>query len=324
GRCRRDRLRLATLLLGACLALATLAFGAGLLLLAAFLLAAVAALAATGVVAGAPILAACVLAAGFLPPPLVALTALALAALLPILVARTAGVLVLAAIASIAPRRRRSDGRCSHRRWRSAAEEGGDPRQQAGLSRRNGGRGRRRFLGLFAQRCRSGRADVGDRGQVGDVEVGARQGMGFQLARRGAVVAGARGFLAQLVLADAGDLEVRGFQLVVRHDHDRRVVAGLDLADRAALLVEQGVGDLRRRLHQHLAGVLLHGVLFGQPQDGQRQRLDAADAAVAAAARADLLARLAERGAQPLARHFQQAEAGDAAQLHPGAVHLQR
>jgi hypothetical protein len=37
-----------------------------------------------------------------------------------------------------------------------------------------------------------------------------------------------------------------------------------------------------------------------------------------------MLAGLAERRAQALARHLQQAEAGDAAHLHPGAVHLQR
>src|SRR3546814_1882655 len=80
--------------------------------------------------------------------------------------------------------------------------------------------------------------------------------------------------------------------LLVGDDHDRGVVALLDLAQRAALFVEQVVGDVDRGLHQHLPGVLLHRVLFGNADDGQRQRLDAAHAAVAFAARADDLAGL--------------------------------
>ena len=46
-----------------------------------------------------------------------------------------------------------------------------------------------------------------------------------QLARRAALVAGLAGFLAELVLADAGDFVMRRLQLVVGDDHDRRVVA---------------------------------------------------------------------------------------------------
>ena len=56
-------------------------------------------------------------------------------------------------------------------------------------------------------------------------------------------------------------------QRFVGDDHDRRVVALFDLAQRAAFFVEQIVGDFDRRLHQHLAGVVLHRMLFGQTND---------------------------------------------------------
>src|SRR3546814_12241770 len=71
-----------------------------------------------------------------------------------------------------------------------------------------------------------------------------------------------------------------------------------------------------RGLHQHLPGVLLHRVLFGNADDGQRQRLDAAHAAVAFAARADDLAGLAQARAQALGRELEPAEPRTPAQLH--------
>src|SRR5690606_2416710 len=49
-----------------------------------------------------------------------------------------------------------------------------------------------------------------------------------------------------------------------------------------------------------------------------------ADLAKTVAARAGVLARLAERGAQALARHLEQTEARDTAHLDAGAVLLQR
>ena len=145
-----------------------------------------------------------------------------------------------------------------------------------------------------------------------------------QLARGGAVVAGLAAFFGDFILAQARDVEVRRFQLVVGHDDHGGLVALLDLDQRAALFVEQVVGDFRRGLHQHLRGVFLHGVFFGQAQDAQRQRFHAAHAAVAFAARADDLAGFAQARAQALAAHFQQAEAADAADLHARAVLLER
>ena len=117
---------------------------------------------------------------------------------------------------------------------------------------------------------------------------------------------------------------MRGLQLLVGHDHDRRVMPRLDFAQRTALLVEQEVGDFDWCLHQHLAGVVLHRVLFGHADDRQRQRFDAAHAAMAFAGRAHDLARLAQARAQALAAHLEQAEAADAADLHARAIVLER
>ena len=189
------------------------------------------------------------------------------------------------------------------------------------LLRRSGARG---FLAVLAQRCRARRLDVGHRGRGRNVEIRLGQRDRRQLARGSALVARLRGLFAQLVLADAGDFVMRRMQRFVGDDHDRRVMALLDFVQRAALFVEQIVGDLDRHLHQHLAGVVLHRMLFGEADDRQRQRFDAAHAAVAVAARADQLAGFAQARAQPLARHFHQAELGDAAELDAGAVVLQR
>src|SRR5690606_33312425 len=284
---RRLLLALPVLLLGALLAVAAL-----LLLLAVVLLALAAAAATVAALA-------------------------ALAAALRALVA-----LAGAAALRLAPRLRLA----GHGRL-AGPEETEDPVPQAGaaLLRLHGldrrGRG---LLARLAHGRRLRRAHVGHRGRGRHVEVGLGQGDGRELARGAALVARAAALLAELVLADARDLVMRGLQLRIGDDHDRGAVALLDAGERAALLVEQVVGDLHRRLHQHLAGVVLHRVLLGDADDEQRQRLDAAHAAVALATRAHHLARLAQARAQALARHLQQAEARDAAELHARAVGTQR
>ena len=187
--------------------------------------------------------------------------------------------------------------------------------------RRGGARG---FLAVLAQRRRARRLDVGHCGRGRDVQIRLGQRDRRQLARGAALIARLCGLFAQLIVADTGDFVVGCMQRFVGNDHDRRVVALLDLVQRAALFVEQIVRNLDRNLHQHLAGVVFHRMLFGEADDRQRQRFDAAHAAVAIAARADKLAGFAEARAQPLARHFHQAELGDAAQLDAGAVVLQR
>ena len=180
------------------------------------------------------------------------------------------------------------------------------------------------FFAFFAQRCRLCMFDVGDGGRDRDVELGLGQRMHRQLARGVALVAGLGAFFAELVLTHARHFVMRRVQGFVGNDDDRRVVARFDFAQRAALFVEQEVGDLHRRLYQHLSGVFLHRMLFSHADYGQRQRFDAAHAAVAFALRAHDLAGFTQAGAQALAAHFHQAEAGDAADLHACAVVLQR
>src|SRR5690606_39143087 len=228
------------------------------------------------------------------------------------------------AIVATSGRLRRRRGRTADQRLQPAHEPAAGRCRRGRSSRGRGGcRGCGCLLARLPHRGRLRRAHVAH-GRGRHVEVGLVERDRRHLARSAALVAGTAGFLAQLVLADPGDLVVRGLQMLVGDDHDRRLVPALDLRQRGALLVEQVVGDLQRRLHQHLAGVVLHRVLLGDADDREAQRFDAAHAAVALAARADDLAGFTERGAQALAAHLQQAELGDTAQLHAGAVVLER
>ena len=116
---------------------------------------------------------------------------------------------------------------------------------------------------------------------------------------------------------------MRGFQVVVGQNHDARTGTQLDLGDGVALLVEQEGGYRDRHLGAHLGGAVLESLFLDQAQDRQRQRFDVADDALAVAARADHAAGLAERGAQALAGHLQQAEARNAPDLDAGTVGFQ-
>src|SRR5690606_4589280 len=256
-----------------------------------------------------------------------ALALLAVAALLATLTARTLAAVAAAfalrgGLGAFRTRRRRGRIGCAEQALEEADHAAA--RAWGGDGDRRGRRLHRGLLSLLAHRGRARRGHAGDRRRRRDVELGLGQGMHRQLARGAALVGRLVALLAQLVLAQAGDFVVRGLQLLVGDDDDRRVVALLDLAQGATLLVEQEVGDLHRGLDQDLPGVLLHRVLLGDADDGQRQRLDAAHAAVAFAARAHDLAGLAEAGAQALAAHLQQAEAADAADLDARAVVLER
>ena len=205
------------------------------------------------------------------------------------------------------------------------AHHAGDRRgeRQCHHRRRGGCRGDR-GRGLFTHRSRLARLDRSHRRRDRDIQLRLRQRMHRQLARRAALIARLAAVFAQLVLAQARDFVVRGMQLLVGHDDDRRLMALLDLAQCAALFVEQVIGDLHRSLDQHLPGVLLHGVLFSHADDRQRQRFHAAHAAMAVATRAHDLAGLAQARTQTLAAHFHQAEARDPAQLHACTVVLER
>ena len=153
---------------------------------------------------------------------------------------------------------------------------------------------------------------------------GGRLGGGFFGFRSGGdFVAGlaAQGFRA--IVTQALHFEMRGFQMIVRQDHDTRTGAQFDLGDRVALLVEQEGGDRDRYLSADFGGAILQRFFFDQAQDGQRQGFDVTDDALAVAAWADDAAGLAEGRTQALTGHFQQAEARDAADLNAGAVGFQ-
>ncbi|EXJ14961.1 hypothetical protein D779_2016 [Imhoffiella purpurea] len=150
-------------------------------------------------------------------------------------------------------------------------------------------------------------------------------GRRLRFGRRGQIVAGLDlGLLGGVLGTNALDLIVGRLHVLVRQQQDLDLLAVLDVEDGAALLVEQEGRDAHRQLGQDALGVVLHRLLFEDAQDRQCQGLDAADGAAALAARADLLARLAERGTQTLARHLQQPEARDAGDLNPCPVLLER
>ena len=126
------------------------------------------------------------------------------------------------------------------------------------------------------------------------------------------------------VVADAFDLEVRGIHFRRWHDDE---VGGRALLDRrhvAALLVQQIGRDGQRHAGADDGAALLERFFLDHAQNGERQGFDVADAPLPQAARADFRGEVLEGGPQALARHFHQPEARDAADLHAGAVGLQR
>ena len=185
----------------------------------------------------------------------------------------------------------------------------------------------RRRCGRCQRGCRSrcGRARRSgfQRGFLAHQGAGGADRLGVFDFGRGHFVAGLAAQHFRAVVAQALDFEVRGFQVVVRQDHDARTGAQLDLGDAVALLVEQEGGNRDRHLGANLGGAVLQGFFLDQAQDGQRQRFDVADDALAVAARADDAAGLAEGRTQALTGHFQQAEARDATDLNAGAVGFQ-
>src|SRR5581483_854032 len=343
GGCRRLVLRAVARLLAAALVLAAvlrILLAAALVLarlLAALLLVAVAAAFVAAVAALLAVAAALVAAVAASIAALVAVAAAFIAvvaalavaaAFTPLLVARLVTALRLrAAVAAriarrLGGRQRRSGFR---RGLGAAAEQVLQPGPEAtaaahrlhhrGCGRRRqrgrGGRGGQQRLhrGFGRRRARRRAALVGQGGAGLGGEV-LRQ----PVAQRTVVV------LLHVIQAHAQDLVVRRQQGLVGHDGDRDQVARLQLGDRAALLVEQEGRGVHRQLRDDAAGAVLHALLLDQAQHRQGQRFDAADLAAALAAGAGDLGVLGQRGAQALARHFEQAEARQPAQLHAGAV----
>ena len=106
----------------------------------------------------------------------------------------------------------------------------------------------------------------------------------------------------------------------IRNQHDLGVVAVFEVLYPVAFFVEQVGRHLDGQLRNHLCGALLARLFADDAQDRQGQRFDAANAAKAGAARARHVRRLADRRAQSLAGHLEQAEAADLADLHASTV----
>ena len=131
-------------------------------------------------------------------------------------------------------------------------------------------------------------------------------------------------FVLDVLATNALDLVFRGFEVAVGDQDDVDIVTFLRIRNHLPFLVQQVGRHLHRQLRNHAAGILFQRIFFDDAQDRQRERIDAADIAMAVAARAHAVCRLAERGTQALARHLEQAEARNAADLHPCTVFLHR
>ena len=87
---------------------------------------------------------------------------------------------------------------------------------------------------------------------------------------------------------------MRCFQGRVCDEHHLHLVERFEILHPVPFLVQQEGGHLDRQLCNHLGGALLARLLADDAQDGQRQRLDAANRADARAAGAGQVAGLSE------------------------------
>ena len=227
---------------------------------------------------------------------------------------------------------RRYGGGSHGRRRRRHAEQAAQPGEEAGgghCSRhgcchrgRRGRCGRRgRFGAGHGHRGRCvGQHTLDHRGlAVGGLLRAAGHGGGvFHLF--GHLVAGLDLVEARVVVLEALELVVGGFQRLVGHHQHVDALLQLDLGDLGALFVQQERGDFDRHLAQHGGGVVLHGLFLDHAQDLQRRAFGVTDVARAAATRAGDGGAFGQRGLEALAAHLHQAELADGAELHAGAV----
>ena len=120
------------------------------------------------------------------------------------------------------------------------------------------------------------------------------------------------------------DQRLRTLQVVARRDEHRDAIGGLDGEQVVALLVENVEGDLAGAANREVLGLARDEVLLDRPQHGKAAGRDRADDAAALAMRAGARGSFEKARAQPLARHFEQAEVADVANLDARAVVLQR
>ncbi len=93
--------------------------------------------------------------------------------------------------------------------------------------------------------------------------------------------------------------------------HDNRFNATLTFFDRAdgfTLFIQQIRSDLDWNDSMHFFGIFFQRFFFNQTQNGKCQGFVITDCTGTATARADVMAGFAQRWAETLTRHFQQAK----------------
>ena len=119
------------------------------------------------------------------------------------------------------------------------------------------------------------------------------------------------------------DSVFRRDQRFVGVDQHPEVVALLDCRQLGPFLVEDVKSDLRRHDYRDFFGPLPGAFLLNGAQNGQRRRFGRTDQPAAAAGRTCVAGNFENARPQPLARHFQQSERADPADLYarPVAAH---
>ena len=107
-------------------------------------------------------------------------------------------------------------------------------------------------------------------------------------------------FRGGFILAQADDFEVRGFHVGHRGNHNRDSLAGFDIGQLLALLVQQEGGHRDRHHGADFGGFFLGRLFVDQAHDAQGQGFDTPDGALAFTARAHFTAGFTQRRAQAL------------------------
>ena len=137
------------------------------------------------------------------------------------------------------------------------------------------------------------------------------------------IVAGGA-FAFHLVVAETRHFKVGRFQVGAGQNQNPNLVAAFNFDNIVTLFVQQVCGNVDRYLGVDFAAVFLQRLFFDQAHDVQRQGMQVTDKAYATAARADMPAGFAQRGAQTLTGQFHQTKARNSSHLHPGPIQLQR
>ena len=116
----------------------------------------------------------------------------------------------------------------------------------------------------------------------------------------------------------------RCFEMNIRDQQDRGLMAHLDSLNIRALFVEQEGGNVDGNLNMDGASIFLHRFLFQNAQNVERSRFSGANMTGAGTAWAGDIAGFGKGRAQALAGEFHQAKAANLAHLDAGAVETQR